>query len=592
MTTLGSHRRIEKLPLLLANQIAAGEVVERPASVLKEVLENSLDAGAAHLDVEVESGGVRLIRVRDDGCGIEADDLALAFARHATSKIRSLADLEALGSLGFRGEALPSIASVARVEIVSRSTGADGAWRLAAGETRPEPAAHPGGTTITVRELFFNTPARRKFLRTEKTELRYVEDVVRRVALGHFEVELKFQHNGRPVWRLRAARTEADRLGRVAKLCGGRFCEHALSLTFEAADMRLWGWAGLPSLERHQSDLQYFFLNGRMIRDKLVAHAIRQAYGERLQRGCHPAFVLYLHMSPAEVDVNVHPTKHEVKFRESRLVHDFLFGSLHRALQQAADPELAIDAPAPGAPAPSLSRSSAPGIAQQMAAYGELARSAADTAGAPASTPDDATAALGRALGCVLDKYLVSQNAAGLVLVDIDAAREQVLHDRLQRALAEERVITRPLLVPATLAVAEHVSRDAEQRLARLLPLGIDMRLAAPGVVSLHGIPAVIEQIDAPALLGDLCTWLARADTAEHTGRAALLRLLVHRALGDAPRPAHIPDMDRLLRDLEMCDRQACAVRPAWRQLSADDLDRLVHECAQGRAALSGGGET
>ena len=329
-------KRINRLPTQLANQIAAGEVVERPAAVVKELIENSLDAGAKNIAIEVEKGGLSLVRLRDDGSGIHKDDFLLALSRHATSKISSFEDLEKVLSLGFRGEALPSISSVSRLELRSRRQGDDSGWKVAGdgGDqiSVPEPVPHPVGTTVEVRDLFFNTPARRKFLRSEKTEFTHLENVVKRIALSRFDVGFNVLHNQRAVYKLHPAASEAEKHKRVAEICGVPFVEQAIQVNFSAAGMRLWGWISLPTFSRSQADLQYFYVNGRMVRDKVVTHSIRQAYQDVLYHGRHPAYVLYLEMDPAMVDVNVHPTKHEVRFRESRLVHDFIYRVIHQAL--------------------------------------------------------------------------------------------------------------------------------------------------------------------------------------------------------------------------------------------------------------------
>ena len=342
-------QRIQLLSPRLANQIAAGEVVERPASVIKELLENSLDAGARRIDVDVEQGGIKLLRVRDDGGGIPADDLPLALARHATSKIRALEDLEQVLSLGFRGEALASISSVARLTLTSRTAEAGEAWQVETEgrdmQARVQPAAHPVGTTVEVRDLFFNTPARRKFLRAEKTEFDHLQEVIKRLALARFDVAFHLRHNGKSVLALHEARDEQTRARRVAAVCGAAFLEQALPIEIERNGLRLWGWVGLPTFSRSQADLQYFYVNGRMVRDKLVAHAVRQAYRDVLFNGRHPTFVLFMEVDPASVDVNVHPTKHEVRFRDSRSIHDFLYGTLHRALGEVR-PEDQLAAPA------------------------------------------------------------------------------------------------------------------------------------------------------------------------------------------------------------------------------------------------------
>lgn len=351
MDTDSHMRRIRVLPQPLANQIAAGEVVERPASVVKELLENSVDAGARRIQVDVEQGGVRLIRVRDDGCGIHRDDLALVLSRHATSKISSFADLQQVASLGFRGEALSSICAVSRLAIISRVPGQEHGWRLVAsqpgGGVTIEPEVHPVGTTVEVRDLFFNTPARRKFLRSEKTEQRHLAQVANRITLGRFETAFAVHYQGRPAWFLPPARTADERRQRIAKVCGARFAEQALCIEFEACGLRLMGWVASVGLAQGASDVQHFFVNGRWVRDSLVNHAIRQAYQEKLAYQRQPAYVLYLDADPQEVDVNVHPTKHEVRFRQGRLIHDFLFRSLSRTLAAGAvsrGDEMAVEA--------------------------------------------------------------------------------------------------------------------------------------------------------------------------------------------------------------------------------------------------------
>ncbi|MGB0943116.1 MAG: DNA mismatch repair endonuclease MutL, partial [Marinomonas sp.] len=339
-------QRINLLSPRLANQIAAGEVVERPASVVKELLENSLDAGATQLDVEVEQGGVRQIKIRDNGSGIVKDDLALALSRHATSKIHTLDDLEAVQSLGFRGEALASISSVSRLLLTSKAKGEQDAWRVEAeGKdmgANVRPASHPDGTCIEVRDLFFNTPARRKFLRTDKTEFNHLSEVVKRLALSRYDVAFRLSHDGKQIYDLRAVTDQMHAEHRLASLLGKSFVQNALAIDVEAAGLRLWGWIGLPTFSRSQADLQYFFVNGRVVKDKLVAHAVRQAYRDVLYNGRHPTFVLYLELDPATVDVNVHPTKHEVRFRDGRLVHDFLFSKIHKVLADVR-PEAVAD---------------------------------------------------------------------------------------------------------------------------------------------------------------------------------------------------------------------------------------------------------
>ena len=328
--------RIQLLSPQLANQIAAGEVIERPASVIKELLENSLDAGAKQIDIDIDKGGIQRIKIMDDGCGIYKEDLTLAFSRHATSKIKTLDDLEQVASLGFRGEALASIGSVARVALSSRVADAQSGWQVKiegqATASEPQPIAHPQGTTIEILDLFFNTPARRKFLRTEQTEFGHIEEVIRRLALSCFDVGITLKHNKRNIHQLRPASTEANRTQRVAHICGEAFIEQALYIDMESSNLRLWGWISLPTFSRTQPDLQYFYVNGRMIKDKLVNHAVKHAYHDVLYNNRHPAFILFLELDPQAVDVNAHPAKHEVRFHEGRLVHDFIQANIHKAL--------------------------------------------------------------------------------------------------------------------------------------------------------------------------------------------------------------------------------------------------------------------
>ena len=330
--------RIQILSPRLANQIAAGEVVERPSSVIKELVENAIDAGSTRIDIEVEKGGTKLIRIRDNGSGIDKDDLPLALSRHATSKIITLDDLEGVASLGFRGEALASISSVARLDLISSTDDSGAGWRvIAEGRdmlTQVTPGPHPRGTTVQVKDLFFNTPARRKFMRTEKTEFNHIDETFRRLALSRSDIALSLRHNQKPVYNLPAGNSQLEQEKRLASLLGRKLLDQALYIDVEATGLRLWGWVGLPTYSRGQADQQYFFVNQRVVKDKLVAHAIRQAYRDVLFHGRHPVFVLYLELDPSVVDVNVHPTKHEVRFRDGRLVHDFLFRTLHRALAE------------------------------------------------------------------------------------------------------------------------------------------------------------------------------------------------------------------------------------------------------------------
>lgn len=622
--------RIQLLSPRLANQIAAGEVVERPASVAKELLENSLDSGARRIDVEVEQGGVKLLRVRDDGSGISADDLPLALARHATSKIRELEDLEGVLSLGFRGEALASISSVARLTLTSRTASATEAWQV---ETegrdmtpRVQPAAHPVGTSVEVRDLFFNTPARRKFLKAEKTEFDHLQEVIRRLALARFDVGFHLRHNGKSILSLHEAHDETARARRVGAICGPGFMEQALPIDVERNGLRLWGWVGLPTFSRSQADLQYFFVNGRAVRDKLVAHAVRQAYRDVLFNGRHPTFVLFLELEPNGVDVNVHPTKHEVRFREGRSVHDFLYGTLHRALADVR-PEDQLAAPAavpevvratgqqagefgpqgemrlaspvleqPRAPQPSFSsggrgagyqyqytpRPSQPlPAAEAQAVYREfykpLQEGAAPTTALPESQGD--IPPLGYALAQLKGIYILAENAIGLVLVDMHAAHERIMYERLKMAMASEGLSGQPLLVPETLALSQREADCAEEHAQWFQRLGFELQRLGPETLAIRQIPALLKQAEANRLVQDVLADLMEYGTSDRI-QAHLNELLGTMACHGAVRANRrlaIPEMNALLRDMENTERsgQCNHGRPTWTQMGLDDLDKL-----------------
>jgi len=630
--------RIHRLSAQLANQIAAGEVVERPASVVKELLENSMDAGARRIDIDVEEGGVRLIRVRDDGVGIHRDDLALALSRHATSKIESFDDLVRVATLGFRGEALPSIGSVSRTTLSARQEGDDSGWRLRSEglepSAAPEPCAHPRGTTVEVRDLFFNTPARRKFLRSEKTEFEHLAEVVRRIALSRFDVEIHLQHNKRPVSHYPAV-SRAEQAHRVARIVGSAFIESAVEVDWEASGMRLWGWVGLPTFSRSQPDLQYFFVNGRHVRDRLISHAVRQGYSDVLYQGRHPAFVLYLEIAPDEVDVNVHPTKHEVRFRESRLVHDFVFRTLHKVLADVRPGARAAPATLPHAgepadagphaetphaatrpqdaafagdtagerPANAYAGASRDGeyrpsgasrqqsmplqVAEQMQVYAALHGPSEAPLSVP--QPDEARAAgareselvppLGYALAQLQGIYILAENSTGLVLVDMHAAHERVTYERLKTACAAHNLNSQPLLFPLTIAVSEAEAQLAEDFATDLLQLGLELTRVGPDRVLVRQVPALLAEGDVAALVRDVL-----ADLRAH-GVSTRLKDQINEVLATmachgsvrANRRLTLAEMNALLRDMERTERsgQCNHGRPTWIQLSLDQLDKL-----------------
>ncbi|MBZ9663607.1 DNA mismatch repair endonuclease MutL [Pseudomonas sp. LMG 31766] len=616
--------RIHLLSPRLANQIAAGEVVERPASVAKELLENSLDSGARRIDVEVEQGGVKLLKVRDDGGGIAPDDLPLALARHATSKIRELEDLEAVLSMGFRGEALASISSVSRLTLTSRTADADQAWQVETEgrdmEPRVQPAAHPVGTSVEVRDLFFNTPARRKFLRAEKTEFDHLQEVIKRLALARFDVAFHLRHNGKTVFALHEAGDEISRARRVASVCGPAFLEQALPIEIERSGLRLWGWVGLPTFSRSQADLQYFYVNGRMVRDKLVAHAVRQAYRDVLFNGRHPTFVLFLEIDPSTVDVNVHPTKHEVRFRDSRMVHDFLYGTLHRALadvrpeDQVAAPaavspmmrpsglaagefgpqgEMGLAASILEAPAPSVQpawRSSGAGYQQPagnpgvsageaQAAYREYFSPLPSAQVQSMSQEQGDIPPLGYAVAQLKGVYILAENAQGLVVVDMHAAHERITYERLKHAMASEGLRGQPLLVPESIALSQREADCAEEHGEWFQRLGFELQRLGEETVAIRQIPALLKQAEATQLVRDVLADLLEYGTSDRI-QAHLNELLATMACHGAVRANRrltIPEMNALLRDMEQTERsgQCNHGRPTWTQLSMDQLDKL-----------------
>lgn len=617
----------------LANQIAAGEVVERPASVVKELVENALDAQADRVEVEIEQGGVKLIRVRDTGVGIAEDDLPLALSRHATSKIMDLDDLDAVASLGFRGEALASISSVSRLALTSRTEGCDAASRVEVEgrdmDARLSPAAHPVGTTVEVRDLFFNTPARRKFLRTEKTEFGHIEECVRRQALARFETGFTLRHNQRAVQSLRPAMTPLDRERRIGSLCGQQFIDNAVVIDAEASGLRLWGWVALPTFSRSQADLQYFFVNSRVIRDRLVAHAVRQAYRDVLYNNRHPAFVLYLELDPANVDVNVHPTKHEVRFRDGRLVHDFIFRTLHRALGEVKPQDHMH-----GAVAQSLTRETGYGQPQapvgmnggndgassqsayvpdrpiawqaqdQMAFYqslnsgggtqqpataptgqSELGVVEAPVGGAmpqvmptPPQTGDEEPP-LGYAIAQLHGIYILAQTRQGMIVVDMHAAHERITYERMKIALDAQDLKSQPLLVPVTLAVSQREASVAETHADELHALGLQIERMGPETLVVRQIPALLRGADTEQLVRDVVS-----DLVEH-GQSDRVRAVTNELLGTmachgsvrANRQLTIPEMNTLLRDMEATERsgQCNHGRPTWTLVTLGELDKL-----------------
>jgi DNA mismatch repair protein MutL len=584
---------IQQLPDTLVNQIAAGEVVERPASVVKELVENALDAGATRVDIDLEEGGIRLIRIRDDGGGIPAAELPLAISRHATSKIASLDDLEEVATLGFRGEALPSIASVSRFALSSRTAAQEHGLRLEVDGGKvapPQPHPHPAGTTVEVRDLFFNVPARRKFLRAERTELGHIEEWLRSLALARPEVELRISHNGRLSRHYKPVRDGAERARRVAEALGEEFIAQCLAIEHAGAGLRLHGWVGLPTAARSSADQQYFYVNGRAVRDRTVAHAVRQAYADVLFHGRHPAFVLFLECDPRQVDVNVHPAKHEVRFREQRLVHEFIYRTLHEALAStraglAAGHDLSLPTAGPmGWSAPAQGGLGLP-VREAMGAYAALYGSpSAASASAPLSTAmpaaNEAEAPpLGYALAQLHGIFVLAENAHGLILVDMHAAHERITYERLKAARDGEGIRSQPLLVPLSLAVSEREADLAEQHADTLAGYGFELRRAGPQALSVRAVPTLLADLDPRALVLDVLSDLREhgASRKLEEARNELLSTLACHTSVRANRRLSLPEMNALLRDMESTERsgQCNHGRPTWVQLTKAELDRL-----------------
>ena len=594
--------RIHLLSQRLSNQIAAGEVVERPASVVKELLENSLDAGADRIDIELEKGGIKLIRIRDNGVGVEKEDLPLALNRHATSKIKELDDLEKVVSLGFRGEALASISSVSRLTMISRTPDASEAWKVETEgrdmDAKLSPAAHPPGTNVEVRDLFFNTPARRKFLRTEQTEYKRIDEMIKRLALSRFDVGFNVQHNQRAVHRYESAVSESEIIRRVSQICGSAFMDNTVSIDMEANGVRLRGWVSLPTFSRSQSDLQHFYVNGRAIRDKLVSHAIKQAYRDVLYHGRHPAFVLYLELDPTLVDANVHPTKHEVRFRDGRLVHDFLFSALHRSLADvrpadSLEPALSEDsiAESPNMYRQSSMRYSGSGggsygsmlsrndIQNQLQSFSDFNASASGAQPSFQDNEDEEIPPLGYAIAQLHGIFILAQNAHGLVVVDMHAAHERITYEYMKSAMSDDGIKTQPLLVPVALAVSEGEADCAEEHKQALEQLGLTLERIGPESISIRQVPVILKSADVEQLVRDVLS-----DFLEHgssnrieSHRDEILSTMACHGSVRANRHLTIPEMSALLRDMERTERsgQCNHGRPTWTQMSLGDLDKL-----------------
>jgi DNA mismatch repair protein MutL len=587
---------IQLLPDLLISQIAAGEVIERPASALKELLENSLDAGATEIAVQLEGGGIKLLRVRDNGGGIAAEELPFALMRHATSKIASLDDLQRVASMGFRGEALASMAAVAQVTLTSRNGSSTHAWKIEAADgtqSTASPAAHAHGTSVEMRELYFNTPARRKFLRSESTEFAYCEEAFKRIALSRPDVTFTLQHNARMIWQL-PAQSLAQRIYAVL---GDEFSTGSVTVERQAANLHLYGLASQPAYSRVSRDAQYFFVNGRFVRDKVIAHAIRQAYQDILHNQRHPAYVLFLDMPPEGVDVNVHPAKSEVRFRESQAIHQFVFHTLQQALgtPMATTPAVTTT-PSPLAGEgcgeelkesyrPAQQRPLPFNAAQPMALYDALF-GARNGIGARAAhieaevnqLPDEENP-LGFALAQLSGIYILAQNHHGLIVVDMHAAHERIVYERMKDALDQQQMPTQQLLIPTSFAADTLDVATSEEEQDALQQLGFELATLSPTTLAVRAMPAMLKQSNAEAAARDVLHELREygASRALTERRNELLATLACHSAVRANRQLTIAEMNNILREMEITERsgQCNHGRPTWFQISLKELDAM-----------------
>jgi len=590
--------RIKKLTPLLANQIAAGEVIERPASVVKELIENSLDAGATQIEVDIEQGGVRLIRVRDNGSGIHQDDLPLALSRHATSKIQSSQDLANIMTLGFRGEALASIASIARVTLTSAIEKAT-AWQVsmqADAEPSMAPASHTQGTTIEVHDLFFNTPARRKFLRSEKTEFEHIDELVKRVAIASPHVGFILRHNQRIIRQYYPASTQATE--RLSALCGPEFVKNILQIEAQGAGMQVSGWIALPTFSRAHADLQYFYVNGRMVRDKLLMHAVRKAYQDVMYRDRFPAYILFLTISPTQVDVNVHPTKHEVRFREGRVVHDFIFCSIKDALSHTHEEKCERSPPVSIKPetvfaekisvAPTEFTKKSPAnlkhhyysqamtapqlpvvsVQEQLAIYQTLH-----------AVEEEKIPTLGYAIAQLHGIYILAENEEGLVMVDMHAAHERVLYEKLKKSFAQQSMPSQLLLVPLSVEMTEREAEQVEQQTEFFAQMGFNVARIAQENIVIRAVPQLLADGPIDQLFRDIVADILALGNSTRTQDSLhkLLGTLACRSSVHANRTLSIPEMNALLRAMETTEHsgQCNHGRPTTRQFSLSELDKL-----------------
>ncbi|MFZ0218820.1 MAG: DNA mismatch repair endonuclease MutL [Candidatus Aquirickettsiella sp.] len=609
--------RIQRLTSHLANQIAAGEVIERPASIVKELVENSLDANSQQIDIDIDKGGIQRICVRDNGHGIHKDDLILALDRHATSKIHTLNDLERINTLGFRGEALASISSIARLNLSSSTETTQQGWKISCDYYQerplaPAPTAHAQGTTVEIHDLFFNTPARRKFLKSEQTEFVHIETLVKRLSLSHFSIGFSLHHNKRLMYQLHPVDDDAGKEGRIATLCSRSFVENALYIDMQGIDLRLWGWISLPTFSRSQSDLQYLYVNQRIVKDKLINHAIKQAYQDVLYNGRHPAFTLFIELDPHAVDVNAHPTKHEVRFRESRLVYDFVKQSLQKALantcpkpQTAHSMFIATELSSElndtiTQPSPEIANLRQHSFPLQVAADSAIyhSKSEADQfsilpqeqeklltkkpATLLAVKPTENLVCdppLGFALAQLHGIYILAENTHGLILVDIHAAHERILYERLKQDIQNVGIKIQILLIPISLTLAQHEVRLLDEYMNLFTQFGFKFENLGPEIVVIRQIPELLAQNNLAQLVHDVISDLNKHGNSQQLSEKMnelLSSIACHSALR-AHRSMTLVEMNQLLRDMEQTSRsnQCNHGRPTWKQWSLPEIDRF-----------------
>jgi len=609
------RRRIKQLDDRLINQIAAGEVIERPASLLKELIENSLDAGASRISINAERGGIKRISISDNGHGIPVDELSLALCRHATSKLDQFDDLFKVDTLGFRGEALPSIAAVSRLRLQSRVGGADSGFEVECHGsdqvTSPRPCAHEVGTTVEVIDLFYNTPARRKFLKTEKTELNHIEDVIRRMALSRFDVAVDFSHDGRTVFSATAAVTAAEKEKRIAGICGKPFAAQSVYIEDDASVMKMHGWIGLPTFSRSQRDMQYFFVNGRVVKDHLIGHAVKRAYNDVLYHGRHPAFVLFFTIDPGLVDVNVHPAKTEVRFRDGRAAHDYIYRTLHRVIGALTPEQSAVSLPgpagsaniaAPGAVSPLNMQGARTGggygsgpvqqnirmlVEEQLDAYQKLSGGIA-VAGAISSdkhpgnieSVEEKTESppLGYAIAQLKGVYILAENTDGLIMVDMHAAHERITYESLKRQSLDAGINSQPMLVPVSINVSEGEGKVAQAHGELFNQYGFDIDLMGVEQIVIRAVPELLARSDIETLVRDVLSDLiefGQSDRLQDAEHEILSSMACHGSVR-ANRKLTVEEMNALLRQMEEVERsgQCNHGRPTWMSVSLGEIDK------------------